>query len=85
MKRNANRSFEEFTINPFEIQNNQLELRQCLDEIDSRNIRLKFKSSADPINLAFDAFQNTSVKTLAIDFIQESFSDLISFVSKICK
>ena len=85
MKRKANLNFEEVTINPFEVQNNPIELKSCLDEIDSRNIRRKFKNTQDPINLAFEAIESTSVHTLAIDFLQEGLSDFVSFVSKICK
>ena len=85
MKRKANLKFEEVTVNPFEVQRNPVELKSSLDEIDSRNIRLKFKNTLDPINFAFEAIESTSVKNLAKDFIQESLSDFVSFVSKICK
>lgn len=85
MKSTANPILCEETINPFEIQNNVKKLRESLDEIDSKNIRLKFKNAEDPINLAFESIESTSVKTLAKDFIKESFTDMISFITKICK
>ena len=85
MKRKANRTFQEETINPFEIQNNPAELKSSFDLIDSKDIRLKFKDSTDPINLAFESIESSSVRTLAKDFVRESLSDFVSFVSKICK
>ena len=85
MRRNANLNFEEETINPFEIQNNPIELKSCLDDMDSRDIRFKFKNTVDPINLAFQAIESTSIAYLAKDFVKESFVDFVSFVSKICK
>lgn len=85
MKRRANLKLSNVTVNPFEVQNNTIELKSCLDEIDSRNIRLKFKNSVDPINLAFESIESTSVTVLAKDFVRESISDFISFISKICK
>ena len=85
MRQKANLNFEETTTNPFDIQKNPEELMSNLDEIDSRSIRLKFKNAQDPINLAFQSIESTSVKVLARDFIKESFTDFISFVSKICK
>lgn len=85
MKPTANPILCEETTNPFEIQNDLKKLRANLDEIDSRSIRLKFKNAEDPINLAFESIENTSVKTLAKDFIKEGFTDMISFITKICK
>lgn len=84
MSQTTNLSFQE-EINPFEIQNHSKELMSNLNEIDSRSIRAKFKNTADPINLAFQSIENSSVKTLAKDFVRESVSDFISFISKICK
>ena len=85
MRQKANLIFHEETTNPFEIQNNSAELKSCLDEIDSRSIRLRFKNSKDPISLAFETIESTSIKALAKDFVRESLTDFISFVSKICK
>ena len=85
MNKRANQPFYETTINPFEVQKNSIELKSCLDNIDSRNIRFKFKNTVDPINLAFDTLEATSVEVLARDFIRESITDFISFVSRICR
>ena len=78
-------STEEKTINPFETVDNTEELMKNLASIDRHDIRCKFKNTQDPINLAFDTINQSSLKTLAKDFVKESFYDLVSFVSDICK
>ena len=72
-------------FNPFTPQDNSAALMESLNEIDSSSIRCKFKNTTDPINLAFETIDNTPLKTLAGDFVRESFSDIVSFVSNICK
>lgn len=71
----------EETFNPFNPKDNSESLRLNLNEIDSRNIRSRFKATDDPIKYVFDSFDNTSLKTLARDFVKESFSDIVSFVT----
>lgn len=73
----------EDSYNPFEFHDNSKILKESLDEIDNKSIRLKYKNTEDPINLVFESIQQTSLKTLTKDFIQESFSDFIIFVSKL--
>ena len=70
-------------FNPFKVVDNSKALRNNLDEIDNRDIRCKFKSTEDPIAYVFESFDNTSLKVLARDFVQESFTDIISFVTRI--
>ena len=71
----------EETFNPFKPVDNSELLKSNLNEIDSRSIRSTFKATEDPIQYVFDSFDNTSLKTLAKDFVKEGFSDIISFVS----
>ena len=86
MPRNYNiKALEEETFNPFEINCDKEALRLNLDEIDNKSIRYKFKNTQDPINLAFKSIQNASLKVLAKDFVKESFYDMVSFVTNICK
>ena len=75
----------EETFNPFETVDNSKMLRSNLEEIDNRDIRVKFKATEDPIHYVFDSFDNTPLKVLAQDFVKESFCDIISFVTNICK
>ena len=73
------------TVNPFEANVNTEALMKNLASIDSHDIRCKFKNTQDPITLAFQTIEDTSLKTLAKDFVKESFYDFISFVGDICK
>ncbi len=72
-------------FNPFEVKDNSALLKEALTKIDQRDIRTKFKATSDPINLAFETLENASLKSLAKDFITESFSDIADFIIKICK
>lgn len=73
----------EETFNPFNPVDNSELLKSNLNEIDARSIRSTFKATEDPIKYVFDSFDNTSLKTLAKDFVKESFSDIVSFVTNI--
>ena len=79
----SNSAYE--TINPFETKNNSEALMKNLASIDDRSIRCRFKNTQDPITLAFDTINETPLKTLAKDFVKESFYDFISFVGDFCK
>ncbi len=85
MSRQRKANSENVSINPFEVRNNSEALMKSLASIDNRNIRCKFKNTQDPITLAFQTIEETSLKTLARDFVKESFYDFISFVGDICK
>ncbi len=77
--------FEQEEFNPFEVKDNTLSLRKSLERIDQKDIRVKFKCAQDPINLAFQKIEDISLKTLAKDFVKESFFDFVSFISNVCK
>ena len=68
-------------INPFEMSCDRKALLSSLDAIDNKSIRTRFKNTKDPINLAFESIEKTSLQKLARDFVKESFTDVISFVS----
>ena len=73
----------EETFNPFNPIDNSEVLKSNLNEIDSRSIRCRFKATEDPIQYVFESFDNTSLKTLARDFVKEGFSDVVSFITSI--
>ena len=75
----------EETFNPFNVVDKSDILKSNLEEIDNRNIRSRFRATEDPIKYVFDSFDNTSLKTLASDFVKESFSDVISFITSIVR
>ena len=78
-------SAETVSFNPFTAIFDKEALMQNLNQIDSRDLRTRFKNTQDPIVLAFKTFDNVPIKTLAKDFIKESFFDLVSFVTELCK
>lgn len=73
------------TFNPFETKDFSEGLMKNLNKIDEKSIRTRFKNAQDPINLAFETIENTSLKTLAKDFVKETFFDFVSFVTEVCK
>ena len=85
MRKFRSLELENDCFNPFEVHDNSELLKESLNEIDRRNLRRGYKNTEDPINLVFESIEQTSLKTLAKDFIQEGFSDLIVFISKLCK
>ncbi len=78
-------STETVSFNPFTATFDKEALMVNLNQIDSRDLRTRFKNTQDPITLAFKTFDNVPIKTLAKDFIKESFFDLVSFVTDLCK
>ncbi len=74
-----------YAYNPFKEVDNSALLMANLNYIDAKSIRCKFKATQDPINLAFDTIENTPLTILAKDFVKESFNDIVSFISKVCK
>lgn len=53
-----------------------------LNRIDSR---MRFNNSKDPIYFAFEYLEKRSVVKLAQDFVEESFLEIVNFVSKVVK
>ncbi len=78
-------NYDNDDYNPFVVKDNSKLLRTSLNEIDKRSIRFRYKNTEDPINLVFNSIEETSLSTLTKDFIQESFSDLVIFISRLCK
>lgn len=74
-----------YTLNPFEVQTNTAALIENLNNIDTKDIRTKFKSTQDPINYAFESFEQISLTALAKDFIKESITDVFEFITNVCK
>lgn len=57
-------------------------LTEQMDILDKKDIRMRFKNSRDPVLIAFEYLDNQSLKKLAIDFVKDSISDIMVFVSK---
>ena len=45
--------------------------------------RMRFNNSRDPIYYVFDCIENRPIKTLAKEFVKDSFFEIANFVSKV--
>ena len=53
--------------------------------LNNNDLTMQFDSTKDPIYFAFEYLENRSVPQLMGDFIQDSFFEIASFVSKVVK
>ena len=47
--------------------------------------RMRFNNSRDPIYYEFDVIENRPIKTLAKEFVKDSFFEIANFVSKVVR
>lgn len=47
--------------------------------------RMRFNNSKDPIYYVFDVIENRPIKTLAKEFVKDSFFEAVNFVSKVVR
>ena len=73
------------SINPFEQVLDASKAMANMDNLDKTCIVRRFKATKDPIEYAFNSFDNVPLRDLAIDFVTESLEDVLEFVSKVCK
>ena len=45
--------------------------------------RMRFNNAKDPIYYVFDCIENRPIKTLAKEFVKDSFFEIANFVSKV--
>ena len=57
-------------------------LTEQMDILDQKDIRMRFRNSRDPVFIAFEYLDKQPLKTLAMDFVKESISDIMFFISK---
>ena len=50
--------------------------------IGKKDSRMRFNTSKDPIYYIFDCIENRPIKTLAKEFVKDTFFDVVKFVSK---
>lgn len=50
--------------------------------IGKKDNRMRFNTSKDPIYYIFDCIENRPIKTLAKEFVKDTFFDIAKFVSK---
>lgn len=51
----------------------------------AKDRRMRFNNSKDPIYYVFDCIDNRPVKTLAKEFVKDSFFEIANFVSQVVR
>ena len=51
--------------------------------LEKSDRRMRFNNSRDPIFYVFDCIENRPIKTLAKEFVKDSFMDIANFGSKV--
>ena len=51
--------------------------------LEKRDRRMRFNTANDPIYYVFDCIENRPIKTLAKEFVKDSFFEAVNFVSKV--
>ena len=49
--------------------------------LERKDKRMRFNNSKDPIYYVFDCIENRPIKTLAAEFVKDSFKDISNFIS----
>ena len=53
--------------------------------LTQKDRRLRFNNSKDPIYYVFDVIENRPIKTLAKEFVKDSFFEVANFVSQVVR
>ena len=53
--------------------------------IGKNDKRMRFNNAKDPIFYVFDVIENRPIKTLAKEFVKDSFFEAVNFVSKVVR
>lgn len=53
--------------------------------IGQKDRRMRFNTARDPIYYVFDVIENRPVKTLAKEFVKDSFFEIANFVTKVVR
>lgn len=53
--------------------------------LQKKDRRMRFNNARDPIYYIFDCIENRPVKTLAKEFVRDSFFEITNFVSKVVR
>ena len=51
--------------------------------LEAKDSRMRFNNAKDPIYYIFDCIENRPVRTLAKEFVKDSFFEIANFVSKV--
>lgn len=53
--------------------------------LEKSDRRMRFNNSKDPIYYVFDVIENRPIRTLAKEFVKDSFFEAVNFVSKVVR
>ena len=53
--------------------------------LQKKDRRMRFNNARDPIYYIFDCIENRPLKTLAKEFVRDSFFEITNFVSKVVR
>lgn len=59
--------------------------KESLVYLTKADKRMRFNNSQDPIYFVFDHIENRPVSVLAKEFVQDTFTDIANFVSKVVR
>lgn len=71
-RRNKRTNSKEFNIEDF-------------NYLEKKDKRMRFNNSRDPIYYVFDVIENRPIKTLAKEFVKDSFFEIANFVSQVVR
>ncbi len=54
---------------------------EMVNILERKDRRMRFNNSKDPIYYVFDCIENRPIKTLAKEFVKDSFRDVVNFIS----
>ena len=60
-------------------------VKEMLNYSRLQDRRMRFNNAQDPIYYVFDCIENRPVKTLAKEFVRDSFRDMVNFISMAVK
>ena len=73
---------QSFIINKIKPQRRRT-LNKEFKYLEAKDRRMRFNNAQDPIYYVFDCIENRPIKTLAKEFVKDSFFEAINFVSKV--
>ena len=53
--------------------------------LEKKDRRMRFNNAQDPIYYVFECLENRPIKTLAKEFVRDSFMDIANFVSRVVR
>ena len=71
---------------PFGTMTKRAVRRKSVEEFEylkNKDRRMRFNNAQDPIYYVFDCIENRPIKTLAKEFVKDSFFEAVNFISQV--